>query len=266
MLKEITALEILDEPLEGGTTKPMLVICEDGNKYVLKIFKEIHSKQRCYTGAEVCAYLLAKEFNLSIPDGVLINIPLQLIELIKNSNKKLYEELSTKDFSKPCFGSLYLDALPTYTPTLKDKYFDLDELETIFAFDLFILNEDRKNGKPNILKSSEHYFLIDHDKAFEGSAHALKMFNNNEIAHHFKNHIFYQTLKEIEKKHPNSVNFETFIEYLRLLNLKTIRKQVERLEEFDYPVSECYDWLNYLVEIKKNCSKFVSLLKKNLHS
>ena len=38
MLKEIIALEILDDSLDGGTTKPMLVICDDGNKYVLKIF------------------------------------------------------------------------------------------------------------------------------------------------------------------------------------------------------------------------------------
>jgi hypothetical protein len=266
MLKEIIALEILDDSLDGGTTKPMLVICDDGNKYVLKIFKEIHAKQRCYTGAEVCAYLLAKEFNLCIPDGALITIPIQLIELIKKSNKSLYRELATKDYSKPCFGSLYLETLPTYTPTLKDKYLDLDELETIFAFDLFILNEDRKNTKPNILKSSEHYFLIDHEKAFEGSAYALKQFKENELVHYYKSHIFFKTLMKIKKKHPNSVNFETFIEFLRFLNLKTLRKQIERLETLEYSVSECYEWLNYLEEIKKNSTKFVDLLKKNLDS
>lgn len=266
VLKEITALEILEDSLEGGTTKPMLVLCDDGNKYVLKIFKEIHSQQRCYTGAEVCAYLLAKEFNLSIPDGALITIPIELIELIKNSNKSLYQELATKDYSKPCFGSLYLESLPTYSPSLKDKYFDLDELETIFAFDIFILNEDRKNSKPNILKSSEHYFLIDHEKAFEGSAYALKLFQENELVQYYETHIFFQSLSEIEKKHPKTVNFETFIEFLRILNLKTIRKQIERLESLKYYVNECYDWLNYLEEIKKNSTKFVELLKKKLHS
>jgi hypothetical protein len=71
---------------------------------------------------------------------------------------------------------------------------------------------------------------------------------------------------KIEKKYPNSVNFETFIEFLRLLNLKTLRKQIERLESLEYSVSECYVWLNYLEEIKKNSTKFVDLLKKNLHS
>ena len=142
----------------------------------------------------------------------------------------------------------------------------MDELETIFAFDLFILNEDRKNTKPNILKSSEHYFLIDHEKAFEGSAYALKQFKENELVHYYKSHIFFQTLMKIEKKHPNSVNFETFIEFLRFLNLKTLRKQIERLESLEYSVSECYEWLNYLEEIKKNSTKFVELLKKKLHS
>ena len=82
---------------------------------------------------------------------------------------------------------------------------------------------------------------------FEGSTYALKQFKENELVHYYKIHIFFQTIMKIEKKHPNSVNFETFIEFLRFLNLKTLRKQIERLESLEYSVSECYEWLNFRI-------------------
>jgi hypothetical protein len=266
LLKELNALEIFDLPLKGGTTKPLLVTCDDGNQYILKIFKKIHAQQRCYTGAEVCAYLLAKEFNLYIPDGALITIPQNLINLYKQTNPELYKEIMTKDFANPCFGSHYQGALPIHSPTLLKKYFELHELETIYAFDTFILNEDRKKIKPNILKGQEHYFLIDHDKAFEGYNHTLNVFLENNQWNYYINHIFFDILKKEEKKENNSVKFETFEEYLRLLNIGKIRKQVERLEALNYSVSECYDWLNYFETIKRNSSIFVTLLKNSIKS
>ncbi len=266
LLKEIIATEIFDINLKGGTTKPFLVSCDDGNQYILKIFKKIHAQQRCYTGAEICAYLLAKEFSLSIPDGALITIPPPLIALYKKSNMSLYNQLMSKDFTKPCFGSLYLGPLPIHSPALLKKHLELHELETIYAFDTLILNEDRKKIKPNILKSQDHYFLIDHDKAFEGHKHNITLFKVHNQWVFLLNHIFYEILQKEWKKENNSVNFETFEEYLRLLNLGVIKKQVERLEQLNYSVEECYDWLSYCDYIKKNSTIFVALLKNSIRS
>lgn len=266
LMKEIKAVNVLDIDLKGGTTKPVVVLGDDGNQYVLKLFKKIHASQRCYTGAEVVAYLLAKEFSLNIPEAVLITIPVELLNLIDEHHPSISKLLKTKDLSKPCFGSRYHDGLPLHSPSLLDKYLELDELETIFAFDTLILNGDRKKTKPNILRDENNYILIDHDQAFEGYSKAPEYFKSNNLLPYSPNHIFFDILKRRESNDNNSVKFETFEYYLRYMKLRRIKLQVSRLAELGYGVGECYDWINYIESIKNNSANFVNVLRLNIRN
>lgn len=264
LLKELRVTEIVPNALRGGTTKPFLVIAEDGRKYVMKLFGKQHTTQRCYTGAEICAYFLAQQFDLPIPNGVLLSLTPELLELTKTSNPELYNELQFKDHSKPCFGSLYIESAPIFSPALNDRLLDPHEFETIFAFDQLILNEDRKSIKPNILRAPEHYFLIDHEKAFEGYKYASDLFSKGSLAQYHKTHLFYERLCAMEKKNPGRTLFETFFEYFRSLDTYPIRRQLHQLKSYGYEIQDCLAWLDYIDDQKRKCSIFVALLIKHI--
>lgn len=46
ILPTIQIAQFLDHSLVGGTTRPLLVVGEDGNTYVLKLFSKIDAEQR----------------------------------------------------------------------------------------------------------------------------------------------------------------------------------------------------------------------------
>jgi hypothetical protein len=255
--------ELLPNTLKGGTTRPLLVLGEDGNVYVLKLFSIKDASQRPYTVAEVFANVIAKELNLNVPNAVLMEVPKQLIDRYKEMDPEIYEILISKDLSKPSFASIYHDGLPLYSPSMNDRHLEIDEFESIYAFDMLIINSDRRKLKPNILRSN-HYLLIDHEKAFEGSKIILKNFESSIIPYFHLNHLFYDLLCKREKRNTNSVTFATFTELFRSINEMKLKTVIEECVNIGYSKTECYEWFDYIVKIKKNYSKFATLLKESI--
>ncbi|GAA0876705.1 hypothetical protein GCM10009118_31150 [Wandonia haliotis] len=264
LLPTIRITEFLDDIVSGGTTRPMLVIGENGKKYVLKIFSKRDASQRSYTVAEVLANILAKEFDLNVPEGVYMTIDKSLLKSIEQTQPEIYKKLEEKETDRILFASLYYEGYPTYSPVNKDKYLDLDEFESILAFDMLIANDDRRKDKPNILRGPEHYLLIDHEKAFEGLSVHLENIKRAILPHYFTKHLFYNKLKTESLKAQNIVNFETFEEYFRILKLDRVELNVDFLIANGYDEDECKSWLNYLFYQKENYRTFVALLKKRI--
>ncbi|MDP2388624.1 MAG: hypothetical protein Q8M29_19790 [Bacteroidota bacterium] len=258
------AIEIREKPIQGGTTLPLLSVAENKKTYVLKLFGKKHANQRCYTGAEVYAHYLAKQFELNTPEAAFISIPKELIKLYKKTNPALHKLLLQKDYTRPCFATVYLGDLPIFSPALHKKYIESHDIETIYAFDTLILNDDRKRVKPNMLKTADGYCLIDHDKAFGSVDYALREIANNRLCPYNKYHLFYEMLKRRAKKSGIDQKFETFREYFNSLNLGNLDILNAQLTEFDYDISECKAWKAYLYDIKQNRTNFVSILKESL--
>lgn len=264
LLEVHNAIEIKPTLLAGGTTRPLLVDAENRKTYVVKLFSKKDASQRCYTGAEVYAHHLATQFELSIPDAVLITITPELIELVKKTSPDLYIELIKRDLEHPCFATEYLGNLPTYSPALDQKNISYDELASIYAFDALILNEDRKRVKPNILRAPDHYFLIDHEKAFEGVDFAIKHFNEGKLCAYSYYHLFYAALSERCKKNGNTVVLDTFEMYFTNLRLSGLAELKDQLSGFQYNTEDCELWEIYLNEMKQNVSTFVTTLRNSL--
>lgn len=260
LLPVIRVTEILQETVVGGTTRPMLVVGEDGRKYILKIFSKKDAAQRSYTVAEVISSLLAREFDLFVPEAVYMTIDPELIKSLEYTQPKIFQKLQEKEVEKLLFGSLYHEGLPIYSPAINDRLLELDEFESVFAFDMLIANDDRRAIKPNILRGRNHYLLIDHEKAFEGLEVTLANYQKGIVPHHFSNHIFYTRLKKEARKKLNTVNFETFKEYFRILTFNKIEENIHFLVDNGYNADECYSWLKYLQTQKENYNTFVSLL------
>jgi hypothetical protein len=259
-----TAIEIKEKPLEGGTTLPLLSVAENSKTYVLKLFGKNHANQRCYTGAEVYSNYIARQFELNTPDAAFISIPDRLIKLYKKTNPLLHKLLLQKDYKRPCFATEYLGDLPIFSPALHKKFIEIHDIETIYAFDNLIINEDRKAIKPNILKNSDSYCLIDHDKAFGSVKYALAEYNNNRLCPFYKYHLFHKMLKRRAKKGGKEVMFETFRMYLNLLNIANLELLDKQLEEFGYNIDECLTWKQYIYEIKQNHINFVNTLRDSV--
>jgi hypothetical protein len=259
-----SAIEIKPTPLAGGTTRPLLVDAENRKTYVVKLFSKNDASQRCYTGAEVYAHHLATQFDLSIPDAVLITITPELIELVKKTSPDLYIELIKRDLEHPCFATEYLGNLPTYSPALDQKNISYDELASIYAFDALILNEDRKSIKPNILKATSNYFLIDHEKAFYGTDFALNYFKEGKLCPYSNNHLFYGAISERCKKNGNTSILDTFELYFTNLRLSGLTELRDQLSGFQYNIDDCELWDIYLNEMKQNVSTFVTTLRNSL--
>lgn len=258
------AIEISKTKSLGGTTLPFLAVADDGNPYVLKLFKKKHAKQRCYTAAEAYAHFLAKEFDLNIPQAAFITIPENLMELIKDKSPEQYADLITRDYNKPCFATRYLGGFPTFSPAFTKKYIQSFDIETIYAFDTLILNGDRRIANPNILKNKENFVLIDHDKAFEGIEYAFAQFNNGLLCQYSSNHLFFKILRLKAKKEGVKNMFDTFQFYMQKMRVRELVELRKQLTGFQYDTDGCQSWEAYLEEMKQNIPNFVENLRKSL--
>lgn len=264
LLPTIQIVEFVDHSLVGGTTRPLLVLGDDGNTYVLKLFSKTDAAQRSYTVAEVMANVLAKEFDLLIPDAVYMLVLPELLEFVAETQPELYALLEQKETRGPQFACRYHEGCPLYSPTRDDKNLDLEEFESVFAFDMLISNDDRRELKPNMLRSADRYLLIDHEKAFEGLEVTAENFTRGELPHHYRNHLFFNRLRSEEEKRAGKVRFETFSEYFRTLSLRAVEENVRFLIESGYDEEECTSWLSYLHDQKTNYTNFVSLLTEKI--
>lgn len=264
LLPIIRITEFLEETLLGGTTRPMLVLGENGKKYVLKIFSKKDASQRPYMVAEVIANILAREFGLNVPEAVYLRIEPDLINFLSITQKEIFNKLQEKAIDGLHFGSIYQEGYPIYSPSRDDKLLELDEFESILAFDLLIGNEDRRITKPNILRGPDHYMLIDHEKAFEGLEIMRINYNVGIMPHYFNKHLFFSKLNRIAQKNTESVSFATFEEYFRNLSLLRIEENINFLIQSGFDGESCNAWLSYLNSQKENYRNFVALLNRKI--
>jgi hypothetical protein len=254
------AIELSNVELKGGTTLPLVVRADDNKLYVLKIFGIKHTRQRCYTTSEVLANYYAKKFDLQMPETVFIILDNAYIDFLREKDQKKYKNIEAKDYSKPCFASLYKSSLNIYSPSLEQKHSELYDLATIYAFDLLILNEDRRLNKPNILKDENGFWLIDHDKAFEGITYAANLYNKGTLPPWYSNHIFYSILKS----NYNDNLFDTFEEYFIHINFNNLNLLESQFKSLGYDTYPMVQYSQYINEMKRNIPNFVKLVKKTL--
>lgn len=265
MFKKVVVTEISKDYLSGGTTRPMKVLGDDGNLYVLKLFSKKDAAQRPYAVAEFFANSIAKQLELNTPDAVVMEVPEELIRIYEKREPEIFNKLLEKDLSKPSFGSLFYKDCPIYSPAVNDKNLETYEFESIYAYDMLILNGDRRKVKPNILRGN-HYLLIDHEKAFEGSQHIMSE-NGKELIlpPFYNNHLFYELLKTRNKKPSSPIDFATFEEAFRTMKERHLLDTINFCAELGYNDNAPSEWLRYIVEMKKKCSNFVALLAKSIN-
>jgi hypothetical protein len=247
---------------KGGRTKPWLVLVDTGQRvepYVVKLFTKELIGEKDSVANEVIGNILAKEFQLPVPDAALIEMDANFISTI--TDPALLEVLQQKD-ERLKFGSVQLEGIYRFDPaTSLGEVRRMIEIDSVFAFDNLIRNPDRNFLKPNILVRSKEAYLIDHELGFEITPESVGELDNWQWSQrYFRHHIFYDYLRE--SGHSQKMDYFTeFHGCLRLLNINSLKPYFQQLAQCGFPVHKHGVILNYLFEIKEKSSNFVDLLR-----
>jgi hypothetical protein len=159
------------KPLEGGKTKPRLVVAIDARNQT----KQVVLKPRFPTtsvgdghfastslACELICAALARAIGLKVPDYAIVEIRPDFANSIHDNATR---ELFFKNIG-PNFGSVYYKSVPSWKPiSRKLSQAVIDQLEDILSFDSIVINGDRKISNTNLLYHDDQLLLIDHSLA-----------------------------------------------------------------------------------------------------
>ena len=249
---------------KGGRTKPWVVTVDaegEIRQFVIKFFDADREDSRGGVVNEVLGYVLAKQFDLPMPQAALVECDPFFIQM---APPELIEWYESKD-ERIKFGTELVNGSILYDPSVSRAFIShrIEEADTIFAFDNLIRNRDRNFFKPNLLIHSENCWLIDHELGFEKLENGKADLERHQLDSAFTNtHIFYKYLKNTPKNIKNNY-FDTFSEYLNHLNVKELDGYMQQLSMHHFTINQNLI-RNYLTEAKRNASAFVANLKASI--
>jgi len=259
MLPVYDAIKVEKIIAEGGSTRPWLIevlVKDKPETYVVKLFTTKHINQVSAVANEVYANAMAKELGLKCPNAALINFPEHFDLTLTEEQQK---ELSLKD-SRIKFGSVYIEGATTFSPNVKFEHY---ELESVYAFDMLIVNWDRRIQKPNILVKNQDLFLIDHELSFQYSEEHINSFHKGVIINKYFDHLFYNILKS-EKDSIKKHYFNEFGYYLKDLKVEKLESYMNQLYRYNHPIGQYQLIKKYLNLLKQYSHKFEEILRNTL--
>jgi hypothetical protein len=201
--------------MKGGRSRPMLVACIDEkgreHKVVLKVREA--SAAGCSWGAAslgcelVCA-IIARMAGITVPDYAVVTVDDEMGFVRNVHDKEARRDLGHNIGEN--FGSKYLEDHANYVPELQVGSVVRSRLETVMAFDAYVLNNDRKAEKPNLLVRGDRVVLIDHSLCFPhlNSPDIVKPWTEWLPDRSVQNHCAYRKLHGFDPR------FESFVEFL----------------------------------------------------
>jgi len=264
VLKVLEAIEFNKVFTKGGRTEPWLiqVIVEGERKpYVVKLFKSDEIDNEHTVAREVFGTALAMEFDLSIPEPALVNFSPAFINTLP---EEVREIIYFRD-ERLKFGSEYCENTTLLKPDLPSQQINkfIHDLPIIYAFDTLINNKDRGEYKTNILVStvSEDYYIFDHERAFKNIKKLESELAGNTFSETLTNHVL---KKYLHNKKDKSRLFDTFHNYLRILNVNVLDDYNNELRKHNLHSSELIHLKSYLYTVKQKADWFVKLLEHSI--
>lgn len=150
--------------IKTGLSKPVLLACNDDEKYVVKFASDNYSKNKVLINDYICSKL-AEKVGIDVPKAEIIFIHNSLVEIegdLKNRNVR----------EGVHFGSLFVgETSGMFGESLLKSIINKEQIPKIIAFDLWVGNDDRANNPGNILFTLNHeprIVTIDFGNSFNG--------------------------------------------------------------------------------------------------
>lgn len=248
---------------KGGRTRPWLVLVNTGQRiepYVVKLFETAVIEQNDSVTNEVIGNVLAKEFQLPVPNAALIEMDTGFISTIRDPY--VSDLLQSRD-DRIKFGSAQLEGFVRFDPSAASlaEVRRMIEVDSVFAFDNLIRNPDRNKLKPNLLVKSNEAYLIDHELGFDITAESIRELSDWQWKERFfRYHIFYDYLKN--SQHGQKMEyFNEFQECLRLLNINVLESYFKQLAKQGFRTWKHEVMIKYLSDMKQKSVNFVDMLR-----
>lgn len=203
---------------ESKTNNAHLITFDDGNDYVVKLFKETENKALVN---EWIAYCFARYMGLPIPYSYLVEIPKEFFEKIPKS-------VDTK-YTSQQFASKYISNCKNGHETNVLKILNNDDLANIIVFDYWLYNIDRT--RKNILLEERipggHYcWIIDNADSFGSLSWTV-----NDLWNRPQTTIESATHALLAKHVPKEVDFKKAIQLIQVIPTQLIEEIVSSIPE-----------------------------------
>jgi hypothetical protein len=153
------------QSFDTGANRPMLIRGVGGNGVKGDFVVKFLGAERMSSEAslrELLAAFIAAQMEIKVVQPVIVNISKEFVDLLKGDNAWQYAHKSV-GYN---FGSEYLTKFTTIIPGQDLHNKQLNDAQTIFAFDVVIQNPDRRLDKPNMLTDGTNIVIYDHELAF----------------------------------------------------------------------------------------------------
>ena len=165
MLNHVTAVRF-DGRVQSGRTAPCRLTCEAADGAEVEVVAKLSDgcdRKVTALAMEAIAAMLAADLDLPVPEPFLVTLEPEFIAGLPDETVAGMARRS----NPVAFGSKHLP--PGYTSWPIGKAIPKDALATaaeIFAFDVLIVNDDRRPVNPNCLFSGSSLAIYDHEMAF----------------------------------------------------------------------------------------------------
>ncbi|MBF8962952.1 hypothetical protein I0P70_06825 [Pontibacter sp. FD36] len=256
MIPVFDALIKVERDLHGSSRPWIVTINNNGRleEYVIKLFDNRNLMQVPLHNKELYAACLAEEFDIPTPEYALINLNQAFIQTLKGEDRLRIEELTVK----VVFGCKYYEGYSDLPVSIKTSLIKELSPETVFAFDVLIMNFDRtRTRKPNLIINGNDYYCIDH----EHSLYVNRVFSKYDIQDwgpfrtSSTSHVFFDFLRK-----SNNVDFSLFMDLLRSFRTSCLDKAFNVLNDNNMNTEDFEETNAYLQDVINNKQKFHNLL------
>lgn len=165
MLRQVTAITLHKEKVDGGATFPSIMACTDqASGVALDVYVKCSSIgcPPASLAREVVGCLLAGAVGLSVAEPVLVSIDSRVVAHVIDEETALrFRDTVIPAFGSVSLGNGFTDCLDITMLPISLRTHAVEA----WAFDHLILNPDRTSTKPNCMTNGEVLTLIDHEKS-----------------------------------------------------------------------------------------------------
>lgn len=260
-MREIEVETFLDS-MEMGVSRPVLILGDDQNEYILKNQKVTDNGKtvtfNCMFVNELLAYQIGCYLDVPMPEAVIAFVDELLVEndpkvrFAYKFEKGKYFATEKLKYVENNLESNYLELARMGKPYRKNAWkaffegiANKSDISKILAFDIFIANFDRYRNQGNILVNREEprmMYAIDHGHAFWGPVWDMNKMNCLNLVNATPMYISQYSM-EILKYIPGVI-FSALQEYVDLtdINNNPFNEIVQKIASIDESMIEL--WMN----------------------
>lgn len=261
MLPVLNAISFVRQFKKHSRTQPWVVLANDNDSapqsFVVKLYTREENELRNAVAKEVFCNVIAGHLGLARPEAALIDFYSNDFMSILDHDE--LQTINMKDY-RIKFATRLIQNHTQFPEQMNHQFLmQFTKIDSIFAFDNFVMNTDRNLGKPNVLINGRTIMLIDHEYTLDITQKVLDEFDAGTWAYKCVKHILYDFLISRYRTH----FFDEFAETLASFNPDVLDPYADQLVGLGYdPAYGNYMLLKkYLNKIKNNPVKFANLLK-----